>query len=197
MLRTEFLAVFARHRGDATVIVGPGIASRELFALAHTEATLYQMEMAYAAPLCVGLALANETSRVVAIEGDGSILAGLGVLTTIGRYHPSNLTLLVLDNGLYSTIESQIHPAIETATAVGTDLAGIARACGIHRVATVWTVAEADEVLRRAACEPGPWVVVAKVPHAPYESDPRAITPPDLFENSLRFAQAVTHAQRR
>ncbi|HZU06893.1 MAG TPA: thiamine pyrophosphate-dependent enzyme [Chloroflexota bacterium] len=191
MQRTEFLAVFARHRGAAVVIVGPGIASREVFALAHTEATLYQMEMAYATPLCLGLALAKEDSRAIAIEGDGSILAGLGVLTTIGRYQPPNLTLIILDNGLYSTIESRAHPAIESATAAGTDLADVARACGIQRVVTVWTVAEADEALQRAVREPGPWVIVAKVPHIPPESDPRAATPPDLFENSLSFARAV------
>jgi sulfopyruvate decarboxylase subunit beta len=149
------------------------------------------MDMSYATPLCLGLALGIGEQRVVAIEGDGSMLMGLGVLTTIARYQPWNLVLVVLDNESYSTIESPGHPAEGTATATGLDIATVARACGIEGAVTVRTESEADEALARAMSEPGPWVIVAKAPHVPPKGDPRAVSPPDLFDNSLEFAEAV------
>ncbi len=173
-------------------MVGPGHASDELFIVAHAEPTLYKMDMAYAAPLCLGLALADPTRRAVAIEGDGSMLAALGVLTTIGRYRPPNLLVLVLDNQTYGSIWDSANPAIASASAETTDIAAVARACGLEHSETVHTVEEAEEALSRAARGPGPWVVVAKTLE---RSDVRdRITDydvPDVFENSLAFARAV------
>jgi hypothetical protein len=195
--RTDFLALFARHRGEAPTIVGPGIAGRELFQLGHRDATLYQMDMSYAAPLCLGLALASGDQKVVALEGDGSMLMGLNVLTTIGRYQPRNLVLVVLDNGCYSSIESSEHPAVESALAVSVNVEEAARACGIQNAIRVSAEPEADAVLERAMREPGPWVVVATLPHVPPIGDPRAVSTPDLFENSMDFAEAVGVILRR
>jgi thiamine pyrophosphate-dependent acetolactate synthase large subunit-like protein len=86
--RIECLEVFAAARGDAAVIVGPGFAGHELAAAAHSDLTIYNMEMGYAASMCLGLALALEPTgrRVVAIEGDGSLLMALPTLTTMCRY---------------------------------------------------------------------------------------------------------------
>jgi thiamine pyrophosphate-dependent acetolactate synthase large subunit-like protein len=190
--RADFLEIFVQHRGEAPTIVGPGIAGRELFKAGHRDATLYQMDMSYAAPLCLGLALASaDQKKIVAIEGDGSMLMGLGVLTTIGRYQPTNLVLLILDNGRYSSIESNEYPADETALAVCVKVDEVARACGIQNAIRVSSEQEADAVLRRAMSEPGPWVIVANVPHIPPQGDPRAVSTPDLFENSMDFAEAV------
>ena len=99
MKRPDFLEVFARHRGDIPTITGPGLMTRELFAVTGDDPTiLYNMEMPYATPMCLGLAMARPNQRFVALEGDGSLIMALGVLTTIARYRPSNLTVIVLDN---------------------------------------------------------------------------------------------------
>ena len=99
MKRPDFLEVFARHRGDIATITGPGLMTRELFAVTGEDPTiLYNMEMPYATPMCMGLAMARTKQRFVALEGDGSLIMALGVLTTIARYKPSNLTVIVLDN---------------------------------------------------------------------------------------------------
>ena len=55
MNRGEMLEVFARYRGDAPVIVGPGICGRILYTIGHHPATIYNMELGYAAAMCVGL----------------------------------------------------------------------------------------------------------------------------------------------
>ena len=88
------------------------------------------MDMGYATAICLGLALAVPTERVVALEGDGSALAGLGVLSTIGRYAPPNLVVVVFHNGVYASCGDGRVP---TAAAATTDLAAVARAWGSVR----------------------------------------------------------------
>src|SRR4029079_7818397 len=95
--------IFARHRGDAPAVTGPSFGGRVLYTIDHRPATLYNMELGYPAAMCVGLALCLPTERVFAIEGDGSMLAGLSVLPTIARYRPRNLVVIVVDNHAYVT----------------------------------------------------------------------------------------------
>lgn len=185
MNRPDFLQVFARHRAGAPTITGPGLASRELFTLEGNDPSiLYNMDMSYAAPFCLGIALAGRLPRVVALEGDGSLLTGLGVLSTIGRYRPANLTLIALDNESYGTFG---HGEMDSATAARTSLEGVGRACGIERFSTVRTLAEAEKVLPRALREPGPWLVVAKLENSG-DTDPRyGQVPPDVIDAGLAF----------
>src|SRR6188474_2089604 len=104
MKRSDFLEVFARHRDGIPTITGPGLVSRELFAFTGDDPSiLYNMEMPYATPMCLGLAMARPKQRFVALEGDGSLISALGILTTIARYRPTNLTVVVLDNESFST----------------------------------------------------------------------------------------------
>ena len=88
MQRAEVVSLFAELRTTEPVIVGPGSTSGALYQADHRSPTIYNMDMGYAAAICLGLALAAPAERVVALEGDGSTLAGLGVLSTIGRYRP-------------------------------------------------------------------------------------------------------------
>ena len=85
------------------MIVGPGTTSGALYQADHRAPTIYNMDMGYATAICLGLALAVPAERVVALEGDGSALAGLGVLSTIGRYAPPNLVVVVFHNGVYAS----------------------------------------------------------------------------------------------
>ena len=67
MKRPDFLEAFARHRGGVPTITGPGLMSRELFAMTGEDPTiLYNMEMPYATAMCLGLAMARPMQRFVA-----------------------------------------------------------------------------------------------------------------------------------
>ena len=78
MRRPDFIEVFARHRGGIPTITGPGLVSRELFAFTGDDSTvLYNMEMPYATAMCLGLAMARRGQRIVALEGDGSMISAL------------------------------------------------------------------------------------------------------------------------
>jgi hypothetical protein len=61
----------------------------------------------------------------IALEGDGSILMALGCLATIGMVKPRNLTIMIMDNGVYQITGKQ--PA---ATANSADIVAIAGIAG-------------------------------------------------------------------
>jgi phosphonopyruvate decarboxylase len=138
--------------------------------------------------VCLGLARTRRDTKVVALEGDGNVLAGLGGLSTVGRYQPENLIVVIVDNEAYGSFGSG---AVATATSAGVDLEIVARGCGIANACTVRDLAAADEALRRAFTEPGPWVIVAKVANLG-DSDARFwINPPDIVENAWSFERAL------
>ena len=192
MKRIECVEAFARVRGDALVIVSPGFTGHELAAARHLDETLYNMEMGYAAPMCLGLALAKPGRNVVALEGDGSMLMALGSLATIARYAPPNLILVVFDNQRYLTTGSG---SVATATAQGVDLAAVARACGIPTAVAVDDTRSFERHMTRAMAEDGPWVIVAQV-DASDRTDPRARGgfPTDIVEQSILFQRALRRA---
>ena len=133
--------------------------------------------MGQAAPFALGLAMARPERRVVLFAGDGEMLMSLGALATIANQAPANLAVVVLDNESY--VETGGQP---TATAGPTDLAAVARGCGI---AAARTVTRDDEMpaLREAALDaPGPVFVNVKV---------AAEALPLVFPHSFDGAEAV------
>jgi phosphonopyruvate decarboxylase len=69
--------------------------------------------MGAAIPLALGMALARHDRRVVALEGDGSLLMALGTLATVAAARTSNLTALVFENHHYESSGGQRLPAVE------------------------------------------------------------------------------------
>ena len=95
--------------------------------------------------MALGLALALPHRKVVAFDGDGSLLLNLGSLATIADPHPKNLVHVVFDNECYES--SRGAP---TATAGQADLGAVARGCGFANVLTAKTVAEFENEFIRA-----------------------------------------------
>jgi thiamine pyrophosphate-dependent acetolactate synthase large subunit-like protein len=183
MNRRDVIEAFARRRGDAPVIIGPGVSSRMLYETDHRPATIYQMELGYAVPMCLGLAFALPDERVYALDGDGSLLMSLGVLTTIARYRPPNLVVLVLDNRVYLSTG-----ALPSATASGTDLAAIGRGAGLEHAETVADLPALERALDTAAAESGPFLIVSQV-EAQDRVSPGgyAAMPFDIVESAIGF----------
>lgn len=187
MNRRQVLEIFARHRGDAPVIIGPSFGGRVLFDIDHRDATIYNMELGYPTAMCLGLALALPGERIVALEGDGSMLAGLGALATVARYRPRNLVIVVIDNGVYATTG-----AVASATGCGVDLAAIGRGAGIEKSERVADPAAVERALERAMHEDGPFlIVVAIAPDDPAVAAGARAMPFDLVEAAVRFRRAL------
>jgi sulfopyruvate decarboxylase subunit beta len=82
--------------------------------------------------IALGLALAQPKCEVIAFTGDGSLLMNLGCLVTLAASGAKNVTLILLDNGVYEVTGGQ-----KTAGSVArADFAGFATAAGIQSVAT-------------------------------------------------------------
>src|SRR5688500_6029604 len=144
----SFLELLERYRGGAPMVVAAGRRGREMCTLAGDDPrVLYNMDMPYTTPVCLGLARAMPNERVVALEGDGNVLAGMGGLSTVGRYQPENLVVVIVDNESYGSFGSG---SVTSATSAGTDLAVVARGCGIQNACTVSELADAEQMLERA-----------------------------------------------
>ncbi len=85
--------------------------------------------MGHAADLGLGLALAQPARKVICLNGDGSMLMGLGTLTTIIESGVSNLILFVLVNGTYEITGNQRIPARGSV-----DWCGLAGSSGFKRI---------------------------------------------------------------
>jgi sulfopyruvate decarboxylase subunit beta len=82
-------------------------------------------------PLALGLALAQPQRDVLAISGDGSLLMSLGSLVTVVGSGAINLTVVLLDNGIYEVTGGQETPAARSTM----DYTGLARAAGFPSTA--------------------------------------------------------------
>ena len=187
MKRSEVLEIFAHHRGEAPAITGPSFGGRMLYAIDHRPATLYNMELGYSAAMFLGLALCLPDERVFVIEGDGSMLAGIGVLTTIARYRPRNLVILVINNRAYVTTGS-----IPTATAGVSDLVAMAKGAGIEHS---WCAKDAKTLahyMQQVTVEDGPFFIVADVEQEDMASVGKSPAMPfDIVESSIRFRRTL------
>jgi thiamine pyrophosphate-dependent acetolactate synthase large subunit-like protein len=93
----------------------------------------------------MGLALALPKRRIVGIDGDGALLMNACGLATLAWQKPANLTLLLFDNSIYEA--SGLRP---TATSVGTDLIGMAKAAGLKNASWATSLEDYRNELRKA-----------------------------------------------
>lgn len=121
--------------------------------------------MSGAIPLALGLALAQPQREVLAISGDGSLLMSLGTLVTVVGSGVENLTVVLLDNGLYEVTGGQETPA----TRVAVDYAGLARAAGFPSTAEFRDLTDWQARAAEFLASPGPRFVRLIVGTAPRE----------------------------
>jgi sulfopyruvate decarboxylase subunit beta len=128
-------AIYARLEASVVVTIMGAVAA-ELQSIGHRPNFFYlQHAMGLASSMGLGIALARPEKQVVVLDGDGSILMNLGGLTTLARYRPRNLVHVVFDNESLLSVGG-----FPTATATGSDLAGIAAAAGVPRTCTSRTL---------------------------------------------------------
>jgi len=105
--------------------------------------------MGHSPMLALGMALAQPRREVIAFNGDGGMLMGLGCLVTVVASRAKNITLIVPDNGLYEVTGGQPTAGV----AAGCDFVAAAKAAGFrtaerYAVLEDWRAA-AGELLRR------------------------------------------------
>jgi thiamine pyrophosphate-dependent acetolactate synthase large subunit-like protein len=157
--RQECVVALTGELSSELVVTGLGYAAFDTYAAGDRNRNFYLSgALGSAASVAFGLAATRAEERVVCIDGDGSVLSNLGALATIGRYRLTNLTCVILDNQMF-----QITGGQPTHTAYGTDIAAIARGCGIASALSVDSLDAFRETVQQMLGEPGPHVLVAKV----------------------------------
>jgi thiamine pyrophosphate-dependent acetolactate synthase large subunit-like protein len=155
--------LMAKLKNDEAVIGGIGNTNFDLWASGRRPQNFYMLgSMGLACPIALGVAIAQPRRKVVAIEGDGSLLMQLGSLATIAAVKPANLTIVVMDNSVY-----QITGAQPTATAHGADLAAIARGAGIANSAWAADEADFDALFEAALAKGGPSLIALRIDDKP------------------------------
>ena len=149
----------AQLRREEAVIGGIGNANFDLWSSGQRPQNFYMLgSMGLAVPIALGVAIAQPQRHVVALEGDGSLLMQLGCLATVAMRAPSNLTIVVWDNGIY-----QITGKQETATAGSTDIVAVAKGAGIPNSHWVQDEAHFDKLLDRRFEDGGPLLLGIKI----------------------------------
>ena len=143
--RRDVVARLLRERKSLIAISSLGSATYDLAAAGDHVRNFYLWgAMGGAADVGLGLALAQPDVPILVLAGDGEALMGMGAFATIAQQRPRNLSVVILDNGLYGETGSQ-----QSHTATGTNLAAVAAACGITDTMTASTFDEVESIADR------------------------------------------------
>ncbi len=161
----DAVAAIHRARGDRVVIPTMSAVHPWLQLPPHPLDLVYlPSSMGQATALGLGLALARPERGVVVLSGDGSLLMNLGSLVSIVAAGAANLTVVVLDNGVYQVTGGQPTPG------PGTDWVSLARGAGFRSIHAFGDADALDARVGAVLDEPGPtflWLRVAVDPSAP------------------------------
>ena len=150
-------------QSEEAVVGGIGNTNFDLWAAGRRPQNFYMLgSMGLAIPIALGVAIAQPQRHVVALEGDGSLLMQLGSLSTIASLAPKNLTMIVMDNGIYQITGAQPTPA-----AAVSDLVAIAIGSGL--VDSAWAADEEDfeRLIDRSMSASNPMLIGVRVDDKP------------------------------
>lgn len=146
MNRYEVIQEIVKVLEDQLIICNLGIPSKELYHLRDRNENFYMLgSMGLASSIALGVALSIPRRKVWCIDGDGSTLMNLGSLSTIANSNPKNLTLIVIDNGVYGSTGNQI-----TYTSKKTELDVVAKGAGFEYVKLISSVQEIGSELKNS-----------------------------------------------
>ena len=188
MKRYDCLKALASEVKDALVVSSAGAMTLEWNALHPNDGNLRVRTLGLCSSIALGMALGLPHRKVVALDGDGSLLMNLCSLPTIARMRPTNLVHIVFDNEVYEASGSK-----KTATGAGTDLVGIARAAGIKNSQWAKTVDEFAKAAAAALRGNELCFIGAKVSTERTEVPPFPI---DEVENKYRFMRHIERSEK-
>jgi phosphonopyruvate decarboxylase len=174
------LQVLADLRRDDQIVVTSQGSAREWPKLCRHPLDFHHIPSAMSAnlPLGLGLALAQPQREVLTFTGDGSLLMNLGSLVTIVASRSANLTIVLIDNGVYEVTGGQKTAATDAPT----DFAALAHAAGFPTVGNfndlpTWQAAATDLL-----GQPGPRFIALAV-HP--EREDFIVDPPGAIEEQV------------
>jgi thiamine pyrophosphate-dependent acetolactate synthase large subunit-like protein len=168
---------------DALVVTSAGAATLEWNALRPTDGNFRVRTLGLCSSIALGMALGLPHRKVVALDGDGSLLMNLCSLPTIARMRPRNLIHIVFDNQAY-----EASGCGETATAGDADLVALAAASGIKRALWANSLEAFAHAVSAALRDDQLTFIGAKVETSRTEVPPYRM---DEVENKYRFIRHI------
>jgi len=188
MRRYDCLKILASMVSEQTLVVcNLQDTTYEWQHLRPSDGNLLRQGMAIVTPVAFGIAASLPNRRVIALDGDGSLLLGPGILSTLGRYAPPNLLTIIFDNENYNS-----GGMIPSATAFGTNLEHLARAAGVQNAATVSNLDEFEKSIKTALDAQSMWLVVVKIDRQPVPVPRPRI---DGKESKYRFVRFIEQTE--
>jgi len=178
------------------VVVVSSIGNNSAFwgELAEREANLFHATLGMCTPAAFGLAMALPRRKVIALDSDGNLILNLGVLGTIANENPTNLTILVMDNGNYLGSHKK-EPGMPTATGGKMQLREVAKGCGIESAHRVQDVGAFREKIQMALKSDGPHFISAQIEAIDLDRPGRTKRVPDPRENKYQFAKYIERTE--
>ena len=170
------------------MVTSAGAVTLEWHALRPSDGNFRVRTLGLCSSIALGMALGLRQRKVIALDGDGSLLMNLCSLPTIARMQPKNLVHIVFDNEVYEASGNK-----KTATAAGADLVGMARAAGIRQALWTYSVDEFTKIATDALNGHELFFIGAKVTTERVEVPPY---PMDEVENKYRFIRHVEKTEK-
>lgn len=140
--------------------------------------------MGAAVSMGIGLAVMQPKRHVLVVTGDGELLMNVGALATVTAAGIRNLSIVCVDNELYGETGNQT-----THTAMGVDLAMVARGFGIPNAMTVLGPDQFEEARAFIRRQDGPNFVHLRVSEEASTKGPSRSW--DAVERKLAFRKAL------
>ncbi len=188
MKRYDCLKAIAPHFKDELVVTNLGGVRHEWHVLRPHGGNYHLQNLGLTSSVGLGLSLALPHRKVVAFDGDGSLLLNMGSLATIANQNPKNFIYIVFDNQCYES--SRGAP---TATAGLANLAAIARGAGINHVISAENVKDFEEGFLQALKSSELYFIHAKIEVGTADVPPAPI---DSAENKYTFVRYIEKSEQ-
>jgi thiamine pyrophosphate-dependent acetolactate synthase large subunit-like protein len=186
----DALKVLHERRTDEIIITTMGTGREWTNFAPHPLDFVYvPSSMGQSTSVGLGLAIAQPNRKVIACNGDGSMLMNLGSLVTITSKMPANLIVVLFDNACYEVTGRQPTPggAELRATGRAVDFAAVAKACGFETVFEFDSLPQWESGFAEVLAASGPVFVVLSV--APKQGDVGPKSPGPAWERAQQFRE--------
>lgn len=150
MKRYEVLDLLAQRAKDQLVVTNLGFTANEWQAVSSDELSIYSVGMGLVTPVALGLAISLPHRRIISLDGDGSLLLDLSVLSTVSRSKVENLTIIAFDNKSYESVGGTASNTDGYA-----DLVQLANASGMKNTWRASTQQQFEDAIGKALAKSG------------------------------------------
>ncbi|MFO1166764.1 MAG: thiamine pyrophosphate-dependent enzyme [Rhodoblastus sp.] len=176
--------LLANRSPDLLVVTGLGSPTYDAMAAGDSDRNFYLWgAMGGAAMVGLGLAKAQPQKAVLVLTGDGEAMMGLGSLATIAVQRPTNLSVVVLDNGRFGETGMQASH-----TGLGVEIDRVAASLGFAWTESIDDLAAIDRLRERIAAREGAGLAVVRIKA---ENPPRVLPSRDCVHLKTRFRAAL------